>query len=134
MAESKKFATIDDYAESLIGATRAKFDELRTLVQRAAPGATEGISYNIAALKDSGYFIYFSGAKKHVSLYPAPTGVADFAEAIAPYHTGKGTLQFALDKPLPEELITRVVQFRREELRAKQEAAQKKSQGDTIND
>jgi len=119
MAESRKFTTVDEYAESLSGATRTKFDALRTLVNSAAPGATEGISYNIAALRDSGFFIYFSGAKKHVSLYPAPTGVAEFEKEIAPYHSGKGTLQFPLDKPLPEELITRVVRYRREELRAK---------------
>jgi uncharacterized protein YdhG (YjbR/CyaY superfamily) len=126
MAESRKFANVDEYAESLSGATRAKFDELRTVLAKAAPGATEGISYNIAALKDSGYFIYFSGAKKHVSVYPAPTGIAEFEEAIAPYHTGKGTLQFALDKPLPEELIARVAQYRRAELQAKNDFNVKK--------
>lgn len=121
--ETRKFATVDEYADSLSGATRAKFDELRALVGKAAPGASEGISYNIAALRDDGYFIYFSGAKKHVSLYPAPTGVAEFEEAIAPYHSGKGTLQFSLKEPLPETLITRVVQYRREELRAKRAKA-----------
>lgn len=117
-----KYANVDEYANSLTDAARTKFAELRALMGRAAPGAREGISYGIAALQDDGYFVYFSGSKRHVSLYPAPTDVAEFEAAIAPYHSGKGTLRFPLDAPLPEELITRVVQYRREELRTRKRA------------
>lgn len=114
-----KFATVEEYLESLPEESRAKTEELRAILLAAFPNAKEGISYNIPALNDGGFFVYYSGYKKHVSLYPAPTGVPEFADAIAPYHSGKGTLQFPLKEPLPAELIVRVAQYRLDELKAK---------------
>ncbi len=114
----QKFSTVDAYMESLNGETRTKTEQMRSILTNAFPGASEGISYNIPALSDGGFFVYFSGYKKHVSLYPAPTGVAEFEDAIAPYHTGKGTLQFPIKDPLPAELIVRVAQYHLDKLRA----------------
>jgi hypothetical protein len=70
--------------------------------------------------------LYFAAYKKHISLYPAPTGVAEFQEAVAVYGAGKGTLRFPLDQPLPFDLIRNVVQFRARENAAKAATGKKK--------
>ena len=117
MAAKPPITTVDEYFDTLPDATKPKFAELRALLNEAAPGAKEAISYNMCALKDDGDFIYFLGARKHVSLFTAPTDEPSFEADIAPYLSGKATLQFALDKALPVELITRVVQYRRQWLK-----------------
>jgi uncharacterized protein YdhG (YjbR/CyaY superfamily) len=72
----------------------------------AVPEAEEGISYQIPAFKVNGrYFIYFSGYKQHVSLYPAPSFDAFLKGRLAPYLSGKGTVKFPIDKPVPYHLV-----------------------------
>jgi uncharacterized protein YdhG (YjbR/CyaY superfamily) len=63
--------------------------------------------------------VYFAAYKKHIGLYPAPTGVAEFQEAVSVYGAGKGTLRFLLDKPIPFDVIRKIVQFRARENAAK---------------
>ena len=100
------FTTVDEYAASLPDSVRAEFDKVRRTVTKAAPKATEEISYGIAALKQNGkVVVYFSGWKQHISLYPIPDGDADFLAAIEPYRAGKGTLKFPLKAtdPVPPD-------------------------------
>jgi uncharacterized protein YdhG (YjbR/CyaY superfamily) len=71
--------------------------------------------------------IYFAAFKKHIGLYPAPRGIAEFKEALSLYQTGKGTMRFPLDEPIPFGLISKIVKFRVKENLAKAAAkAQKK--------
>jgi uncharacterized protein YdhG (YjbR/CyaY superfamily) len=73
------------------------------------PGTEERISYGIPTFTlDGRYVVYFSGWKEHVSVYPIPDADPALAQAIKPYMAGKGTLKFALGKPIPIELIQRV--------------------------
>ena len=58
------------------------------------------------------YLVYFAGWKNHIAFYGAPRGNTEFKEDLSAYETGKGTLQFPLDKPLPFDLITKIVKFR----------------------
>lgn len=72
----------------------------------------EVISYGIPAFKvDGKNLIFFAGWKEHVSLYPIPPGPSTFTKKISPFVTGKGTIQFQLDKPVPYNLIKDVVKF-----------------------
>jgi uncharacterized protein YdhG (YjbR/CyaY superfamily) len=71
------------------------------------------------------YLVYIAAHKKHIGLYPAPTGVEEFQEAVARYGGGKGTLKFPLDQPMPFDLIRRVVQFRAKENADKAAAKEK---------
>ncbi len=98
------------YIASVPVAARPKFDELRILVQQAAPQAREVFSYGILGYKIDNHRarVFVSGWKDHVAMYPVPDDEHLRAE-LAPFIKGKGTLWFALDKPLPRELLTKVV-------------------------
>ncbi|HKZ66036.1 MAG TPA: DUF1801 domain-containing protein, partial [Chitinophagaceae bacterium] len=85
-------------------------------IKNTVPDAEETISYAIPAFNlNKTYLVYFAGYKNHISLYPAPTGNETFEKEIAAYKSGKGTLQFPLDKPLPLSLITKIVKYRLKE-------------------
>jgi uncharacterized protein YdhG (YjbR/CyaY superfamily) len=78
----------------------------------AAPKAEETISYDIPTFKMNGkYLIYFADWKQHISIYPIPAGDAAFRKEIEPYVSGRGTLKFPLDKPIPFKLITQMVKL-----------------------
>ncbi|HEX9828881.1 MAG TPA: DUF1801 domain-containing protein [Bacteroidota bacterium] len=108
-----KIQTIDDYIDTFPLDVRVKLEKLRQAIRKAAPEAEETISYQIPAFILHGKrLVYFAGWKHHISVYPVPAGDKDFKKKIAPYQTGKGTLQFPLDKSLPLRLIRKIVKHR----------------------
>lgn len=104
--------TVDEYLETFPPATKILLKKIRDTIKAAAPQAEEIISYGIAGYKFHGMLIYFAGFTNHVSIYPAPREAASFKKELADYKGGKGTVQFSLDKPLPLDLIKRIVKFR----------------------
>jgi uncharacterized protein YdhG (YjbR/CyaY superfamily) len=107
-----KPATIDAYIAGFPKDAQAVLQKLRGLIRAAVPRVEERISYAIPAFNlDGTYLVYFSAAKEHVGLYPSPMGKTDFDAELKPYASGKATLRFPYDKPLPAVLITRIVKF-----------------------
>jgi len=105
--------TIDTYITAFPAEVQALLQEIRQVIHETIPGLGETISYGMPTFTLNGkYLVYIAAHKKHIGLYPAPTGVEAFQEAVALYGGGKGTLKFPLDKPMPFDLIRRVVQFR----------------------
>lgn len=104
---------IDDYIAGFPKPTQKFLEQVRLTIKKAAPGAKETISYGIPAFsfKDH-YLIYFAAYKNHIGLYPAPRGNEAFKKELSGYKGGKGTVQFPLDKPMPLNLITKIVKFR----------------------
>jgi uncharacterized protein YdhG (YjbR/CyaY superfamily) len=72
------------------------------------------------------YLVYFAAFKKHIGFYPAPIGIEKFKNELSIYGSGKGTLKFPFDKPLPFGLISEIVKFRVKENLARAEAKGKK--------
>ncbi|WP_394803609.1 iron chaperone [Niabella hibiscisoli] len=108
-----KPVTIEEYLATIPVEALETVNKIRQVISKAAPKAEEGLSYGIGGFKQNGkYFIYYSGYKKHTSIYPAPRGHEDFEEELSNYKGGKGTVQLPLDKPLPTALIKRIVLFR----------------------
>ena len=107
---AEKFATVEDYLQSLAPEVRSAVEDVRAAIHQAAPGADEVISYNIPTLRRDGRsVVHFAGWKGHVSLYPMPDGDADLERDLAPYSSGKGTLKFPLAETIPLELVRRAV-------------------------
>lgn len=103
------FATVDEYIASFPPEVQRTLEAVRAAIRAVVPGTEERISYGIPTFSLNGrYVVYFSGWKRHVSVYPIPDADPDLARAIKPFMAGKGTLKFALDKPIPIELIQRV--------------------------
>ncbi|SFN19863.1 iron chaperone [Variovorax sp. OV329] len=105
-------ANIDEYISGFAPATQALLEQVRQAVHAAAPDAREVISYRIPAFKAHGILVYFAAFKKHIGFYPPVRGSAELEEAVAPYAGEKGNLRFAMDRPLPLELIDRITRLR----------------------
>ena|SRR6266496_2088858 len=104
---------IDQYIAGLPLGTQKMLQQIRSTVKKTAPGAEEVISYSIPALKyNQRILVYFAGWSDHVSIYPVPKANQVLQKEISKYQTGKGTLQFPLDKPLPAKFISKIVKLR----------------------
>lgn len=115
------FATIDDYIANQPKETQIVLEELRSIIKEAAPDAEEIINYKIPSFRlvpkgKSNQQIMMAGYTKYVSFYPFPTTVAHFKDELKEYKQGKGSVQFPFNKPLPKDLIIRMVKFRKEEI------------------
>lgn len=108
-------ATVDDYISAFPEKPRKMLEELRSLIRKTVPEATEEISYQMPAYKLNGPVVYFAGYEKHVGFYPTGTGIKAFEKELEGYKWSKGAVQFPLDKPLPVDLIVRMVKFKVEE-------------------
>jgi uncharacterized protein YdhG (YjbR/CyaY superfamily) len=107
-------ASVDDYVAALPKKTQAVVRRIMRTIRKAAHGAEERIAYQIPAFKlGDQYLVYVAAFTHHVGVYPAPKGDAAFNAAVAPYRSGKATLRFKLDEPVPLELITAVVKLRK---------------------
>jgi uncharacterized protein YdhG (YjbR/CyaY superfamily) len=98
---------------------------MRTIIRKAAPQATEKISYAMPTFYLHGNQVHFAAYKHHIGLYPTPTGLEAFKNEISRYKHSKGTVQFPLDKPLPVKLIAKVVEYRVKENSEKAKANSK---------
>ena len=109
----QKSASIDEYIAGFPAETQKVLEQVRAIIKKEAPGAEETISYAIPAFNLNKHnLVYFAGYKNHVSLYPVPKGSEAFEKEISKHKSGKGTMQFPLDKPLPLGLITKIVKYR----------------------
>ena len=103
---------IDEYIADFPKDVQKLLQQLRSTIKKAAPKAEEKIAYGIPTFTLNGNLVHFGAYKTHIGFYPAPSGLEAFEKELAPYVTGKGTAQFPLDKPLPLDLITQIVNFR----------------------
>jgi uncharacterized protein YdhG (YjbR/CyaY superfamily) len=118
---------IDEYIAGYPKDVQQILEKVRMTIKKAAPDAEEKISYQMPTFTLNGnYLIYFAAYKKHIGLYPAPIGNAEFKEKLSAYGAGKGTAKFPLDKPIPFDLIGKIVKFRIKENLARAGAKGKK--------
>ncbi|MEU3448722.1 DUF1801 domain-containing protein [Streptomyces thermolilacinus] len=108
---TERFATVDAYVASFPREVREVLGEIRRTVHEAAPeGTGERIAYGIPAVTLGGRdLVYFAGWKRHVSVYPVAEGDAAFRRDAEPYRSGRGTLRFPLDRPVPYALVGHLV-------------------------
>lgn len=112
MQQDQKPANIDEYISAFPEEVRGLLQQIRSVIRKAAPGAEEAIRYAMPTFILNGNLVHFAGFKHHIGFYPAPTGVEAFKTELSRYKTGKGSVQFPLDRPLPLELISRIVEYR----------------------
>lgn len=123
MTNRSTATSIDEYIAEFPPETQKVLEEIRALIKASAPDATETISYAIPTFDLNGHhLVHFAGYAKHVGFYPVPSGMEAFKEELEPYESGKGSAQFPLGRPLPTDLIRRIVEFRVEENTARPRA------------
>ena len=111
--KAAKPVNIDAYIAGFPENIQKVLEQIRVAIMKAAPGADEVISYGMPAFKYKGsIIIYFAGYKKHIGLYATPSGHATFVKELSIYKQGKGSVQFPMDKPVPLNLISKIVKFK----------------------
>jgi uncharacterized protein YdhG (YjbR/CyaY superfamily) len=123
MAPPRAFApkTIDEYMARVSPEFRTSLQLLRRTIKAAAPDAEEVISYQMPAFRQNGMLVYFAAFKDHCSLFVGSALVrSQFSAELKPFETGKGTLHFTPEKPLPPDLVRRIVIARVAENAARQ--------------
>ena len=103
---------IDEYLFGFPEEVIVKLQKLRQAIQKAAPGATEAISYAIPTFKLEGNLVHFAGYKNHIGFYPGAEGITAFKKELSVYKGAKGSVQFPHELPLPLSLVTKIVKFR----------------------
>jgi uncharacterized protein YdhG (YjbR/CyaY superfamily) len=107
-----KFNDIESYIASFPEEIRKLLEQIRDAIRKAAPDAKETISYGMPAFEQNGILVYFAAFKNHIGFYPTASGVEAFKNDLSLYEGSKGAVRFPLDKPIPVELISRIVKFR----------------------
>ena len=129
MARRAAPSTVDEYIAGFPTGVQRNLRVVRRVIRAAIPEATETIGYQIPAYRLGGPVIYFAAFASHIGLYPAPVGTPALQARLAPYRSGKASLRFPLDEPMPEGLIARVVKQRAKEQQARTGAKAKGRRG-----
>ena len=109
--------TVDEYIGQFDGEVKARLLQLRELIKTEVPEAQEGMMYGLIGYKlRKKPLVYFGGFAHHIGFYATPQGHEAFADDLAKYKQGKGSVQFPLDQPLPTELARRMVKHNKQKL------------------
>jgi len=107
-----KTSSIDEYIAGFHADLRVILQKVRQTIHEAAPDAKEKIAYGIPTFALEGNLVHFAAFKEHIGFYPDPRGIEEFMDKLAKYRSGKGTIQFPLNEPIPYELIKEVTLWR----------------------
>jgi len=107
--------TVEEYLASLSPDRRTGVATLRRAARAGAPEATESIAFGMPALRSHGrqFLVSYAAFKAHYSLFPASQAVIQACgPELTPYLSGKGTIRFPADRPIPAALVTKIVKVR----------------------
>jgi uncharacterized protein YdhG (YjbR/CyaY superfamily) len=109
----RRFATIDEYIASFPQRVQPILQKMRQTIRKAVPEAAEAMSYQIPTFKLQGKnLVHFAAFERHVGFYPTPSGIAAFQKELSGFKQAKGSVQFPLDRPIPYDLVKKIVAFR----------------------
>lgn len=108
----KSYKTIDEYINTFPKDIQKILTKLRKVINEAAPEAKEAISYQIPTFKLNGNLVHFAGYKNHIGFYPTPSAINEFKNELGSFELSKGTIKFPIDKPIPFDLVRRIVEYR----------------------
>lgn len=120
---------IDEYIAGFPKDVQEKLKKIRMTIRKAAPEAAETISYQIPTFTLKGNLVHFAAFKNHIGFYPTSSGIEKFRNELSAYEGAKGTVRFPLDKPIPFDLIGKIVRSRVLENLERAEAKRKKKLG-----
>ena len=113
MTNRNRFRTIDEYIKTFPDDVQSILEEMRQTIRIAAPEAVEAISYQMPTFKLNGKnLVHFAAFKNHIGFYPIPSGIEAFKKELSSYKQGKGSVQFPIDKPIPYDLVEKIVKYR----------------------
>jgi uncharacterized protein YdhG (YjbR/CyaY superfamily) len=106
---------VEEYFSWFPQETQEKMSQVKSAILKVMPQAEEGISYAMPTYKYKGLLAHYAAYEKHIGFYPGSLAIEVFAADIKGYKSAKGSIQFPLNKPMPLDLVTRIVEFRLKE-------------------
>lgn len=116
MARAK---TVAEYIAQAPKEGQKKLREIRGILKKAAPKATEAIKWGVPTLAYKRILFAYNAIKGNISFMPTPPVLKAFAKDLKKYETGKATVKFPLDRPLPKALILEMAKYRIKESKEK---------------
>ena len=116
MARTKP-TTVTEYIAAAPRHAQKKLREIRAILKRVAPKATEKLKWGSPAFEDKRILFAYIAFKSHLNFFPTKTALVPFKKELARYKTGKDTVQFPYDKPLPKGLIRKIATYRLKQVR-----------------
>ena len=107
--------TINEYIAKFPKNIQNILEELRQVIRDSAPNAEEAISYQMPTFKLNGNLVWFAAFKNHIGFYPKTSAIETFRLELSDYKVSKGTIRFPLDKPIPFDLVRKIVKYRAKE-------------------
>ncbi len=117
--QKTKPTTVDEYINAAPREARSKLRELRAILKKVAPKATQKLKWGSPVFEEKRILFAFSAYKSHINFMPTGPAMKPFKKELTSYTTGKDTIQFPYDKPIPKELIRKIAAFRLKEVREK---------------
>ena len=104
--------TVDQYIAAFPADVKKRMQQLRKTIKAGAPNADELISYQMPGYKYFGMLVYFAAYKNHIGFYPGAGGLLEFYKELSSFKSAKGSVQFPHDRPIPYDIISKIVKFR----------------------
>ena len=111
--------TIPEYIDLAPAEAQEKLWELYGMLKKVVPDAKEAIKWGSPVFEMERILFAFAAFKSHLNFMPTPSAMIPFKKELTKYTTGKGSIQFTYDKPLPKTLIRKIAAFRVKELKKK---------------
>lgn len=110
-------SVIDEYLEGVAPSQREVLQHIREVIQETVPDADEVIGYGLPTFKyKKKNLIHFAAFKDHLSIFPTVKPMDKLGKKVEPYRTGKGTLQFTENAPLPDDIIRELIRLRKNDI------------------
>ncbi len=108
----QKYKNIDEYIHNFPPEVQSILQQVRAVIQKIAPQASEAIAYGIPTFKLNGNLVHFAGYEHHIGFYPGAEAIEEFAQDLKKYKTSKGTIQFSLTGDIPYDLLEKITIYR----------------------
>jgi uncharacterized protein YdhG (YjbR/CyaY superfamily) len=111
-----KPTSVEEYINAAPGNARQKLIEIRSILKEVAPNATETLKWGMPVFEEKRILFSYAAFKSHLNFVPTGPAMEQFRKELENYKTGKDTIQFPYDRPLPKELIIKIATYRRRDV------------------
>lgn len=109
--------TVTEYIQAAPKEAQQKLGEIRAILKKVAPKATESLKWGNPVFEEKRILFAYAAYKSHLNFMPTQASLIPFKEELKEYNTGKDTIQFPYDKPLPKLLIRKIAAYRAKDVR-----------------